>query len=390
MKWRDIINKIKNTFKEKVADTEEARLARQIDNNTPPYPNCLNCGTTLEGMYCHKCGQYASERTHFFKDVFMEYINTTYPIDSQILPTVWNLFRRPGFVTTEFVAGKRLSYVHPLKLNLFFLFVVLTSLFIFSKAKDPGESVVSQLNREETLTEYVIHHLSEDPEYSKLMLSSPKDTVLLLCDVGMEKNCSQYLAALKAVPSGSAVIPDTSLMVLPKVLIDDGIFVENEDGVYSTALSTSPIVQELRKEVSMISGAWEWITDLIKKYLPLMVLLTCPILAWIIKIVNRRRHSSYLKSFVSSLHFTAFLEMFLLFIYIFSVITGIHGGMFFLWFILISTCLYLAIANHRVFEDVNWFRSGLKAIMINFAYSMFIGFLFIVGLLIAIILYLVN
>lgn len=388
-KWKDILIWLEEYFKSKVAATEKERLARQKNEGTPPYTHCLNCGTPLVGMYCHKCGQYASEKTNLFKDVFMEYVNTTYPIDSQILPTVWNLFRRPGFLTTEFVAGKRLSYVHPLKLNLFFLFVVVTALLIFTPKRNLDESVLGYFNREETLTEYVLINLSEDPEYLKLMNASPRDTVLLLCDVGIEKSFPGILESLKAMPSGSDVIPDTSLLVMPSILIEDGILVRNEDNVYSTDSSTSSIVQEYREEFSMVKGVWTWISDLVKKYLPLMVLLTCPLLAWVIRIVNRRRNGSYLNSFVLSLHYTAFLEIFFLLLYLVSVILGIKGSYFLFWLVVIATWLYMTVANHRVFDDVNWIRSGVKGLMINFAYTSIIFVLFTVGLVIALIVYLV-
>lgn len=38
---------------------ELKRLRRIRKKTVPGYTYCKNCGTKLEGMYCHCCGQYA-------------------------------------------------------------------------------------------------------------------------------------------------------------------------------------------------------------------------------------------------------------------------------------------------------------------------------------------
>lgn len=38
---------------------ELKRLQRIRKKTVPAYTYCKNCGTKLEGMYCHCCGQYA-------------------------------------------------------------------------------------------------------------------------------------------------------------------------------------------------------------------------------------------------------------------------------------------------------------------------------------------
>lgn len=43
---------------------ELKRLRRIRKKTVPGYTYCKNCGTKLEGMYCHCCGQYASTSTN--------------------------------------------------------------------------------------------------------------------------------------------------------------------------------------------------------------------------------------------------------------------------------------------------------------------------------------
>ena len=97
-----------------------------------PYKYCLNCGTELNGMFCHKCGQQATSKTPSIGEFIKEYINNAFIWDSKCLKTIWTLLRRPGYLTTEFLKGKFSSYEHPLKLNMFLLFLFVTLFLLFS------------------------------------------------------------------------------------------------------------------------------------------------------------------------------------------------------------------------------------------------------------------
>lgn len=85
-------------------------------NKTPRYSYCKNCGTPLEGMYCYQCGQYALDTEQPFWKYIRQYFENVYQFDTKIWRTLWYLFTRPGFLTTEFNAGRINSYVHPSRL----------------------------------------------------------------------------------------------------------------------------------------------------------------------------------------------------------------------------------------------------------------------------------
>ena len=95
---------------------ELMRLRRIRKKRTPKYTHCKNCGTTLEGMYCHRCGQYALDVEQPFWKYVRQYFENVYQFDTKIGRTLWYMFTRPGFLTAEFNAGKINSYVHPFRL----------------------------------------------------------------------------------------------------------------------------------------------------------------------------------------------------------------------------------------------------------------------------------
>ena len=99
--------------------------SRQVEaRKALPYACCKNCGTRLEGPYCHNCGQYALDLNQSMWSFVKEYFSNAYQMDRRLWPTLKLLFSRPGALTQEFMAGKVNSYVHPLKMNMFLLVVV--------------------------------------------------------------------------------------------------------------------------------------------------------------------------------------------------------------------------------------------------------------------------
>ena len=70
-----------------------------------PHTHCLNCGTELNGDYCHNCGQQDTD-PNSIKDMIMVYLDNAFMWDPKILRTIWQLVRRPGYLTTAFTSGK--------------------------------------------------------------------------------------------------------------------------------------------------------------------------------------------------------------------------------------------------------------------------------------------
>lgn len=119
-----LLEQISGRRKKVERSIEMRRLRKQRRRDAVPYRYCRNCGTELQGPYCHHCGQQAWDLNNSFGSFIAEYFSNAWQLDRKILPTAWQLFRRPGFLTNEFLDGKINSYVHPLKMNMFLLVVV--------------------------------------------------------------------------------------------------------------------------------------------------------------------------------------------------------------------------------------------------------------------------
>ena len=124
---------------------------------------CLNCGTPLVGSHCHACGQ----RGHQHKTLgafFHDLLHGVLHFEGKTWRTLPLLVWRPGKLTREYIDGRRASYVSPIAL---FLFVVFLSFALFSalggsKVLDPQVNPLEQAKAAYAANEGRLARLAED------------------------------------------------------------------------------------------------------------------------------------------------------------------------------------------------------------------------------------
>src|SRR5256714_3845575 len=84
----------------------------------PSLTHCENCGAELQGHWCAQCGQAAIEYRRSFRYVVADLLNEFLNWDSKFFTTIALLILKPWRLTNEFLAGKRVRYVNPLRLYL--------------------------------------------------------------------------------------------------------------------------------------------------------------------------------------------------------------------------------------------------------------------------------
>src|SRR5437762_13909265 len=98
--------------------TPRRRRSRRTKGTGPPLTHCENCRAELQGHWCAKCGQPAIEYRRSFRHVVADLLNEFLNWDSKFFATIALLILKPWRLTNEFLAGKRVRYVHPLRLYL--------------------------------------------------------------------------------------------------------------------------------------------------------------------------------------------------------------------------------------------------------------------------------
>ena len=347
--------------------------------NKTSHKYCLNCKTELHGKYCHVCGQKATYEKLTIKEFILEYLNIAFVWDTHLIKTLWKLISKPGFLTKEYISGKFIAYMHPLKLNMFLLFVFVTFLLLFNSTEDMGNSI-KNLTRNEIIQPVLQISLQmENAEYAMQVESSPRDTIQLYAPLLVFESLSGIITGFdidSADPDSTAVW----IASVPRYLIEDKALILNEDGNYQF----NPEYNTEASQTEILEKVWAKVVVLATKYFPLIILLTAPLLAFLIGILHRKSKHSMFKHFIFSLHFTAFLEMVVILLYILHLIASPPS-----WImqsiIIFGSCMYLVFAFRKVYETKSWMKAVFKSILTNIGYGIILMLLFFIICIIAIV-----
>lgn len=124
---------------EMIPDNSVTKLAEQTKNAVNvPVKLCQNCGTQLTGSFCSKCGQPEDSFIQFFGYVVMRFLDDIFGFDSRAGRTFLPLIFKPGFLTNEYIRGRRVHYVPPVRLYFFvsIVFFIMLGFFTEDSTKD--------------------------------------------------------------------------------------------------------------------------------------------------------------------------------------------------------------------------------------------------------------
>ena len=106
---------------------------------------CKNCNTKLndQDKFCSNCGQKNIDKLNL-KYLYEEILENVLNLDSKLFATLKGLIFKPGFLSKEFVLGRRKRYVLPVR---FYIIVSVIFFFMVSMIR-----MIPESNPEETST----------------------------------------------------------------------------------------------------------------------------------------------------------------------------------------------------------------------------------------------
>lgn len=111
--------------------------------------NCLNCGSEVFGPFCHHCGQENIEPKESTLNLINHFFQDFTHFDGKFFSTLKVLILKPGFLSSEYILGRRTKYLNPVRM---YIFTSAIFFFIFFSIYKPGNVVNignSQLNIKE-------------------------------------------------------------------------------------------------------------------------------------------------------------------------------------------------------------------------------------------------
>jgi hypothetical protein len=107
-------------------------------------PPCDNCGARVTGRYCGNCGQRLDPPVHSLGHFLTVAFEDVTHADSRLWRTLWALLFKPGFLTHEFLAGRRARYLPPVR-----LYLVLSVVFFLCTSLTHSQNELVQISTDD-------------------------------------------------------------------------------------------------------------------------------------------------------------------------------------------------------------------------------------------------
>ncbi len=99
---------------------------------------CLNCRHVVDQRYCPNCGQENTDSRKTFHHLFIHFFEDLTHYENAFWRTIKNLLFRPASLTKEYLSGKRLSYLAPVRLYIFISFITFFLIAVLPETADPS------------------------------------------------------------------------------------------------------------------------------------------------------------------------------------------------------------------------------------------------------------
>jgi hypothetical protein len=112
---------------------------------------CLNCNAITSGNYCHNCGQETHLHHASLREFLHEFIGHYVALEGRLWGTLGRLLFRPGALTNEYIRGRRVRFVQPLRLYLTLSLIFFALLRLNGnalEAEEPAPASVAELTPE--------------------------------------------------------------------------------------------------------------------------------------------------------------------------------------------------------------------------------------------------
>ncbi len=304
---------------------------------------CANCGEALAGPYCAQCGQHVADFHRSVWRFVVDFFDNTICWDNKFFRTLGPLFRHPGFLTREFMLGRRVRYVHPLRLFLFTSAVCLTLLQYSHRSIIRSDSKPEARNLQRGI----------NVNFGEAASPVPTPDTPAKPAVGSNKDADD--AASDGKPGDDSDDPSDRAIkrALTDNLIKAGQAVKDQSDAGDEAFARA-----LKARIKEAGGEERFgraITDGVQNRLSWVALALLPVFALGLRALYWRQDSFYFEHLIFSLHYHTFLLLF------WTVYVAVLGGVSHLPFHsflgamarvgLLLPPLYLYVALRRMYGD---------------------------------------
>ncbi|KIA98637.1 DUF3667 domain-containing protein [Flavobacterium sp. KMS] len=332
---------------------------------------CLNCRHVVEQHYCPNCGQENTDTRKTFHHLFIHFFEDLTHYENAFWRTIKNLLFKPSALTKEYLSGKRLSYLAPVRLYIFISFVtfLLIAMFPLHVNDDTSEAINPENVQKQTTT--ITKSLKENKDVKALLNSesiSKED----------KKAIEEVLSNPKASKESLIQFGYTSVNQLDSI---------QKYGPESKKLSD--FSYWLNRKVQLIkdkNNGREVLDKFVESFihnLPKVLFIIMPFFAFFLWIFHNKKRWYYFDHGIFTLHYFSFLLLIFLILFTIGKIGDAINYPFLStiinWFTAAGVLwmfYYFFPAHHRFYGESR-IVSFIKSMVLFFINSIFILFLLV-------------
>ncbi len=165
-------------------------------HNTRTDKTCLNCRHVVQDRFCPNCGQENIESRKTFYELFVHFFEDLTHYENAFWRTIRNLLLKPASLTIEYLSGKRLSYLAPVRLYIFISFVTFFLISVIPDVRlDDSNSKQNDTNSPRLSKTTIYKKELENSQEISLMIDKPssrKDETTQSTSVDQDKKNKEY------------------------------------------------------------------------------------------------------------------------------------------------------------------------------------------------------
>ncbi len=331
---------------------------------SPPFTHCENCGASLSGRFCWQCGQAAIDYRRSFRHVIVDVLDSFLNWDSKFFATLGLLIAKPWRLTNDFLAGKRVRYVHPARLYLLASILFFFAVTYWVKSAHLNPQNLTPQARAEIETDLEKKNLTPEQRANveKALKILPPETADKIEQAIKRKETPAETPKMEDVPDKK---PEAKKPDRPSLEFD------NTDPASPPNRFEKWIEGRAKEKLGERGTNLQLFLITMISNLPYMVLCCIPLFAFVLKILYLRKRVFYIDHLVYALHIHTFAYLAIMLIVLATLglnraVPGVLAGWIvgLLWTIF-AVQMFLSI---RCVYQQGWFVTVFKFFVGGFIY----------------------
>ena len=347
---------------------------------------CLNCRHVVAERFCPNCGQENTDTRKTFVQLFVHFFEDLTHYENSFWKTIRNLIFKPSALTKEYLSGKRMSYLAPIRLYIFISFV---TFFIFSIMPDESseEVAVAKDTKSHKLTEQVNSAPTDSIGKSKDRLQKEEWIKNLERDGYIDKKMADSLQL--AANDRNQKYDEGEYMNFGYRSVEQLDSIQKYGKPHEKIGDLAYWMHKkilLAKKGRTKAEVFDKLSEAIIHNIPKALFIYMPLFALVLWVFQNKKRWYYFDHGIFTLHYFSFLLLASLILEMFNFFIGLVGNYWLVdniitivdTVIIIYMLYYFFPAHHRFYQQSR-FKTIVKGIIIFFI-NMFILTIILIGL----------